>query len=149
MMIHNIDGINTIINIIKSNIAKGFIVKPDQTLEKTYLVKQNKFFAHGKTLKEALKSLEKKIIANLEPEEVIEKFLDEVDLEKKYTGQYFFDWHGKLTGSCLQGRETFIKNNGIKLTDKYTVFEFIELVKNEFGGEIIKMLEDRIKEVKN
>lgn len=39
------------------------------------------------------------------------------------------------------GRDNFIKNNKIDiLKDKFTVLEFIELTKNQYGGDVIKQL---------
>ena len=58
--VYNIDGVNTIIKTIKGNIAKGFILRNDLTLVPCYIVKNDYFFAHGDTIKAALKSLQEK-----------------------------------------------------------------------------------------
>jgi len=50
---------------------------------------------------------------------------------KKYKGSVFFDWHHYLTGSCLMGRESFVKNHGINLDDEFTVDEFIKLCRDD------------------
>ena len=136
----------TIIKSIKGNVARGYIVNHDLTMDNTYIVKNddNKYFAHGKTIKEAMQSLQDKIIADMGTEEVIDMFLMEVDKRKKYTASYFFDWHGKLTGSCLQGRESFVKNKCIDLTKNMTLGEFLEITKHEYGGEIIEQIIEKI-----
>jgi hypothetical protein len=79
-------------------------------------------------------------------EERIEMFLEEFNLSDKYSAKLFFDWHFKLTGSCKMGRLSFVKNNGIDLeNDYYTVAEFVELVENDYGSEVIKELKNKIK----
>ena len=144
----SIDGIDTAITHIRGGVvAKGFILKDDLTLESCYIIKRDGFFAHGKTIKEAARDVEEKILNNLPIQERIELFRKEFpDLNKKYPAKKFFDWHNKLTGSCLQGRESFCKSKGINvLKDKYTVFEFVEITKNSYNGNIIKMIVDNEK----
>ena len=141
--VYLVDGIQTIITKIRNNIAKGFILKDDLTLKPCYVVKSNNMFAHGKDLKEAMKSLQEKIFEDLSEEERIDMFLNEFEKDKKYKGHVFFDWHNKLTGSCLMGRELFVEENELDLEKEYTVDEFIELTKNAYGSKIIKDLEKR------
>lgn len=60
---------------------------------------------------------------------------------KKYSAKDLFIWHHVLTGSCKAGREAFCKDKGIDVdNDRFTVYEFIELTKNSYGGEIIRKL---------
>ena len=141
--VYLVDGIQTIITKIRNNIAKGFILKDDLTLEPCYVVKANNMFAHGKDLKEAMKSLQEKIFEDLSEEERIDMFLNEFEKGKKYKGHIFFDWHNKLTGSCLMGRELFVEENELDLEKEYTVDEFIELTKDAYGSEIIKDLKKK------
>ena len=141
-LVHNIDNIQTIIKTIKHNLAKGFIVNDDLTLTETYIVKSidSRYFAHGENVKSAMESLENKIVADLDEEEIIEMFLKEINKNKKYSVKYFFDWHGKLTGSCLQGRESFIKNKNISLDSEIDFKEFIEICKSQYGWSVIEKL---------
>ena len=141
-IVYNIDDIRTIIRSIKGQIAKGFIINNDLTLINTFVVKSldSKYFAHGKAVKEAFASLEEKIIADLDVDERIEMFLKDIDKNKKYPLQYFFEWHGKLTGSCLQGRESFIFNKGLTLEDEMDFNGFVEICENQYGWEVIKQL---------
>lgn len=145
--IYNIDYVSTIIKSIHNNVAKGFIFKQDLTLEKCYIAKGQNKFAHGKTIKEALRDLEEKIMKNIDTEEVISRFKEEfTDYTKKYKASDFYQWHNYLTGSCEMGRKVFAKEHNINIgKDKMTVQEFIELTKNSYGGEIIKELEEAIK----
>lgn len=147
-MIYLIDEIPTIIKNIHNNIAKGYILNNDLSLMPCYIAKRNNLFAHGKTIKEAVEALQDKIFARLDIEERIDLFLKEFsDIDKKYPAKAFYDWHNKLTGSCEMGRDMFVKNGGYDLEkDMFTVKEFINITRNEYGGDIIKQLEDKINE---
>ena len=143
MEIYEIDGIQTIITSVKLSLGKGFILENDLTLTPCYIVKGDGYFAHGKTIKEANEALRSKIFENMDEEEAIEKFVNTFERRKRYSGKDFFEWHHYLTGSCLMGRENFVKNNSIDLDDTYTVNEFIEICENAYGGETIKKLKER------
>ena len=145
--IYIIDGVNTIIKSIHNNIARGYIVKNDFTFKKCYIAKGQNKFAHGETIKQALKDLEEKIMEDIDIEEVIEKFTNKFpDYTKKYKASDFYQWHNYLTGSCEMGREVFAKEHNINIgKDKMTVQEFIELTENQYGGEIIKELKQYYK----
>lgn len=139
--VYEIDNVNTIITVAHNNIAKGFIVKHDLTLVPTYVVKGSNLFAHGKTLKEAFNALEQKIYANLDTKEAIKLFKEKFNNKDSYSGHDFFNWHHIITGSCLQGRNEFISNGGYNLDDKYTVKQFLKIVKNAYGWSMLKELE--------
>jgi hypothetical protein len=141
--VRSIDDIPTIITNLKGNIAKGFILNSDFTLSPCFVVKHNNLFAHGETLHEAQQALESKLFDEMEVEEKIEMFLKEFEPNKKYKGSVFFDWHNKLTGSCVMGRTIFIRDNNLSLDDEYTVDEFIAITENSYGSEIIKQLKAR------
>ena len=143
-----VDGISTIINQVRNNVAKGFILNNDFTLTPCFIVKGHNKFAHGETLKKAMEDLENKIFEDMDTDEAIKMFLKEFsNLDKKYPAKSFYIWHNRLTGSCEMGRNTFVKNGGYNLeNDTFTVQEFIDITKNDFGGDIIKQLERTIKE---
>ena len=145
--VYMIDEVQTIISQIKGQVAKGFILNKDFTLEPCYVVKGNGYFAHGKSISEAQISLREKIFEDMNSDEAIDKFLETFELDKTYKGTEFFEWHHYLTGSCLMGRESFVKNHGLDLEKEYTVAEFIELTENDYGSEIIKQLKERWNEV--
>lgn len=136
-----IDGVATIITHILRNVARGFVVNSDLTLTKTYVAKGNNSFAHGSTLREAVESLRKKIVANLNIDERIEEFKKRFNKKDKYLGSEFYEWHHLLTGSCLQGRNQFIKEKELSLEDSFTVNEFLEIVRGAYGWETLKELE--------
>ena len=145
--VYMIDGVSTVIEQVKGNLAKGFIVHRDLTTEKCCVVKQGRFFAHGATIKQAEESLREKIFADMDTDEKIDAFLSEFKQGVKYPAKAFYEWHNKLTGSCEFGRNAFVRDHGIDLENgMYTVEEFIEITKNDFGGEIIQQIEERINE---
>ena len=140
--VYMIDDMPTIIKSIRSNVAKGFILNSDFTLEETYVVKENNTFAHGKTLHEAFQSLQEKLYDGSTEEERLETFKEHFkDFSIKYSAKELFAWHHVLTGSCKQGRESFCKSHGIDLdNDMFTIYEFIELTKSSYGGDTIRKL---------
>lgn len=140
--VYMIDEVQTIIKSIRNNIAKGFILNSDLTLTPCYIVKQNNTFSHGKTLHDAMVSLQEKLFNNLSEEERIEEFVKCHEKDKKYSNKDFFEWHNKLTGSCLAGRNAFVKDHCIDIDGESTVEEFIKLTENSYGGNIIKKLKE-------
>ena len=147
MCINIIDGIKTIITHLRGDIAKGFIVNNELTLTPCFVVKKGYLFAHGETLRQANDSLKGKILLSSSVDERVDAFLLEFNLTDKYSVNLFSDWHFKLTGSCKTGRNSFLINNGINLDDTFTVSEFIEKIKNEYGGEVIRNLSERISNI--
>jgi len=139
-----IDGVQTIILSVKGNLAKGLIVNDDLSTTKCYIAKAENMFAHGETVKQAIQDLQVKLLENLPPEKRIEKFKEYFySITKKYKALDFYNWHTSLTGSCDLGKKSFISNKNIDLDkDKFTVKEFIELVKDSYGSEVIKKLND-------
>ena len=140
-----VDRMATIIKQVKGNLAKGFIINADLTTENCYVVKSGSLFAHGRTLEEVRKALQDKIFDDMDVDEKINLFLEKFNMTDEYPAKDFYEWHHVLTGSCEMGRNAFVKNHGIDLeNDKYTVREFIDLTKDDYGGDVIKSLEERI-----
>ena len=145
--VYYIDNIPTVIQRVHLNLAKGFVVNADLTTSSCFVCKGEDKFAHGETFADAMKALQDKIFEEMDTEEKIEAFLKEFQPNVKYKARIFYEWHHKLTGSCEFGRNSFIKNHGIDLENgTYTVEEFIEYTKNDFGSEIIQQLAERLKE---
>lgn len=143
-----VDGIQTAINKVIGNFAKGFIINKDLTTETCYVAKSGNTFSHGKTIHEAHEALMEKLLEEMPVEERIENFLKEFPGNKKFKVIEFYKWHHILTGSCKFGRDQFAKEHGIDLeNDEFTVKEFVELTKNSYGGEIIKEIERRVSDV--
>ena len=137
----------TVILKVHGNLAQGFTINRDLTTQSCFIAKGENKFAHGATFAEAYKALQDKIFDDMDVEEKIAVFLKEFQPDVKYNARLFYEWHHKLTGSCEFGRNSFVKNHDINLdTGMYTVNEFIEITKNDFGGDIIRQIEERIKE---
>ena len=145
--VYQVDYIPTVFTHIKGNVAKGFILQNDLTMTPCYVVKGNNLFAHGDTLREAMQALTDKMFENMPEEERIAEFIKaHPDPEKAYPNEDLFSWHNKLTGSCLAGRNAFVKDRGLSLDGETTVTAFIALTKNAYGGSTIKELEKAYKQ---
>lgn len=139
--VYLIDGIQTIIKSVHGNIAQGFIINSDLTLQPCYIVKENNKFAHGDTLHDAFTSLQEKLYDDSTEEERIEAFVKKFpDYDTPYPNRDLFAYHHVLTGSCRMGREIFCKDKGINLDDSTTVRDFVSLTKDSYGSETIRML---------
>ena len=141
MTIYRIDDTPTIITSVKGNVAKGFILQSDLSLTPCYVVKGSNLFAHGNDLHEAMAALTDKMFDDMPEEERVAAFIKaHPDKDKAYPNQDLFDWHHRLTGSCMAGRNAFIKDRGLTLDGETTVEEFIKLTENAYGGSTIKAL---------
>ncbi len=139
--VHLIDGIQTIIKSVHGNIAQGFILKSDLTLQPCYIVKERNHFAHGDTLHDAFTSLQEKLYDGSTEEERIEAFVKKFpNYDTPYPNRDLFAYHHVLTGSCRMGRESFCKDKGINLDGSTTVREFVSLTKDNYGSETIRKL---------
>ena len=141
-----IDMLPTIIIQVNGNFAKGYIIKEDLTLESCYIAKVGNFFAHGKTLKDAVTDAVKKQRKNMSIEERIKNFVETFgSLNSEHTGKEYYDWHHFLTGSCQIGRDKFCKAHDIALSKKYTVKYFLDITKNSYGSNVIKLVREAYK----
>lgn len=139
--VYLIDGIQTIIKSVRGNIAQGFILNSDLTLQPCYIVKEQNYFAHGDTLHDAFTSLQEKLYDDSTEEERIEAFVKEFpDYDTPYPNRDLFAYHHVLTGSCRMGRESFCKDKGINLDGSTTVRDFVSLTKDSYGSETIHKL---------
>ena len=141
--IYIIDGIGTLIDSVHGNFAKGHILNSDLTTLSCFIAKCGNFFAHGKTLKQAMSDAQEKYNANKPLEERILEFNKKYpDRDKKIPASELFSWHHILTGSCLMGRKYFCEQHNLDYVNgEYTVNEFIAITKYAYGGDIIEKLE--------
>ena len=145
--VYYIDGVPTVIEKVHGNLAKGYTVNGDLTTEGCFIAKGGNKFAHGETSKGAREALQDKLFSDMDTEERIDAFLEVFKPGIKYPAKVFYEWHHKLTGSCEFGRNSFVRNHGIDLEGgTYTLEEFIVITKNDYGGEIIRQIAERIKE---
>ena len=142
-VVDNVDSLPTIITQVSGNFAKGCIVNKDLTLESCYIAKVGNFFAHGKTLKDAVTDAEKKKGKRMSIEGRIKRFVEIFgSLNSEHTGKEYYDWHHILTNSCQMGRDKFCEAHDIDLSKKYTVKYFLDITKNSYGSNIIKLVRE-------
>ena len=139
--VYLVDGVPTIFTSVHGNAAKGFILQSDLTMTPCCIVKNASCFAHGDDLHKAMQALMDKMFEGMSEEERITEFVKaHPDKDKAYPNKELFDWHNKLTGSCMAGRNAFVKDRGLTLDGETTVTEFIRLTENSYGGSTIKKL---------
>jgi hypothetical protein len=111
--------------------------------EKAFIAKMSGFFAHGKTLKEAFNAVKEKYLNIMDIEEKKKRFVELFpNKEKKYLIKDLYQWHGIITGSCNFGRDRFIEEHNINIEGKMSINQFFKITENEYGGNIIKSLEE-------
>ena len=139
--VHQIDGIPTIIDRVHGNIAQGRILRDNLTTQKCYIVRNDRYFAHGDTVREAMEALISKEFDGMPEAERIAAFRREFpETDKPYPNKSLFDWHNRLTGSCLAGRRAFVQDHGLSMEGKTTVREFIRLTEDAYGGSTVQKL---------
>jgi hypothetical protein len=83
-------------------------------------------------------ALTDKLFDDMPEEERIAEFIKtHPDPNAAYPNQDLFEWHHRLTGSCLAGRNAFVKNKGLSLDGETTVQDFITLTKYAYNGSVI------------
>ena len=141
--VHYIDNMPTIITAVRGNIAQGGIVKQDFTLRPCYIARVGECFAHGDTLHDAVRDATAKALQAEPIEERVARFKTAYpDFNKPVPCRELFDWHHVLTGSCEAGRRQFCRDHDIDLDASYTVRYFIDITREAFGGDVIKLLDD-------
>ena len=139
-----IDGVPTIIKSVKGNYARGYIINSDLTIKPCYVARVDNSFAHGETLKDAVRDAENKALEDMPTEARIDRFVAEFPtLTEQHTGKEFYDWHHILTGSCEMGRNEFCKTHNVQMDELYSVDYFLNLVADSYGKDIIKQVRER------
>ena len=143
-----IDGVYTVVYQLHGDIAKGAILNKDLSLEPCYVVKRDGVFAHGVTLHEAQEALISKLFDTLPEAERIEAFCEEFkNPDAVYPVRTFFEWHHRLTGSCEAGRRAFAKDHALDIENgTMSVWEFLNLTKDAYGGSTIRKVLKRAEE---
>jgi hypothetical protein len=130
--VDRIDLIPTIISAVFGNFAKAKIIHEDFTTEDCYVAKNETTYAHGKTLKDALASLNFKLHKNnYNPEELAK----ELKTRKMTRYDYML-----ITGACDFGTTRWLKENSIPLDTEMWIKEFYKKYNNlkPYGFEIFK-----------
>ena len=135
-----VDGVLTVFRSIHKNIARGWVLKYDMALVPCFVVKSGALFAHGETLRDAMSALRDKLFEDMPEEDRIKAFVEAHKPGIAVSNQELFDWHHRLTGSCLMGRKEFVERHGINLDGSTTPEEFIRLTEHAYGGDVIRKL---------
>lgn len=94
----------------------------------------------------AMAALTDKLFDDMPEEDRIAEFVKTFpEKDKPYPNQDLFDWHHRLTGSCMAGRNAFVKDRGLTLDGCTTVAAFIQLTENAYGGSTIRKLKEQYK----
>ena len=146
--VYQIDDVQTLLDHVHGNVARGRILQDDLTTVDCYIVKQGSLFAHGETLRKAMDALRDKLFEDMPEDERIAEFAKVHVWGKQYPSADYYEWHHRLTGSCDMGRSEFAKRHGYRLTDDelLTVEEFIKLTENSYGGSVIRKLREAYQE---
>ena len=137
--VYYIDDVPTLIDRVRNNVARGYIINADKTISDSYIVRIGNSFAHGKTLHAAHSDAMFKHMRNIPEEERIAEFIKAYpDLNTEYPCKDLFKWHNILTGSCEMGRMQFCKDYQIDLDSQYSIRFFLDITKDAYGGEVIK-----------
>ena len=146
--VYYIDEVPTVITAVNGYYAKGFIVTSKFTLSPCFVAKYADeyicIFAHGETLKDAVKALEDKKEEAISVEQKIELVCKKYKIDQKFTGKFFYDLHHYLTGSCDIGRKTFFEDHNLSLDKLYSFKDFIALTENAYNGKVIKLLKEKM-----
>ena len=134
--IYYIDDTPTVIESLRGNYARGFIVGKDLQPRPCFIARVGNCYAHGDTLRQARSDAEEKWMEDRPLEERIADFVaSHPELDEPYDD--LFKWHHILTGSCEAGRKEGCRIHGFLPTDAITVRSFIELTRDDYGRDAI------------
>jgi len=139
-----VDSIPCVFESVHENWAAVLVInRDDSTTKPAFLARQDGYFAHGETIREAFAAVTEKVMDNMDVDEKKRSFVEKFPaLTDEYPAMDFFAWHHVITGSCEYGRKSFAEENGIDLAGTMTVKKFFELTRAAYGGERIKELEE-------
>lgn len=138
-----IDDVPTLIDSVHGDHARGFIINRDLTISPCYIARVENSFAHGDTLRQAVRDAVAKEMEKAPLEERIARFVAEYpDPDASVPFRTLYDWHHILTGSCMMGRDQFTREHDLDTDADYTPRYFIGITSNAYGKEAIKALAD-------
>ena len=111
----------------KSGNVEVYKVKNNDSTKHSFIVKEGNLFSHGKTIKEAKKSLLYKI-----SDRDTSKFSN-LTLKSKLNLRKSIEAYRTITGSCEEMTRSFVEDN---MEDRdYTIKELIKITKGQYGCE--------------
>jgi len=123
-----------IVDNILSKVLKrrGNIIKVQNHSDSTesYIIEQNGYYSHGRTLEEARESLVYKLSTR-----DLSEFKD-LTLESVLTKEEAIRTYMSITGACALGTKRFIDSREIK--EEYSIKEIISITRGQYGNEKFK-----------
>ena len=112
-------------------------VRDNAETKKTYYVtEKDGFYAHGETIEKAIKDVDFKILYAQGLEENVKRI--------KSQGYMTAQDYRLLTGSCEQGTQRWLDENGYTWEDKKTIDEVLELTKNAYAHDnLVRALKEK------
>lgn len=130
------DNIKSAVIETKSKVKKVKLIDSDNNIitdKVSYVVANgNGNFAHGRTIKEAKKSLLYKI-SNRD----VSKYTN-LTLESEITFEEAIKMYRVITGACEFGVKNFVEQYKIDEKKKYTIKEIIELTEGQYGNQLLR-----------
>ena len=96
-------------------------------MEQCYLAKVGDYWAHGKTVKEAIQDAKYKATLNADISDVV--------AEIKQTGIVTIAQYRAITGACREGCRRFLQSIGKPDATELPLADVMEQVKNHYGFE--------------
>ena len=128
------DGEYIIVDDILSKVLKrkGNVLKVinHSDTEESYIVEQNGYYSHGRTLDEARESL----VYKLSTRDLSE--FKSLTLESVLSRDEAIRMYMSVTGACAFGTKQFIESRDIK--EEYSIKEIINLTTGQYGNERLK-----------
>jgi hypothetical protein len=139
-----VDSIPCIFKSAHENWASVLVINcNDYTTKPAFLARQDGYYAHGETIREAFAAVTEKVMDNMDFDEKKNSFREKFpSMTVFYPAMDFFAWHNVITGSCEYGRKAFAEEHGVNLDGLMTVGRFFELTRGAYGGELIQELEE-------
>ena len=139
--VYYIDNTPTLIDQVRGDIARGFIVKRDLSLDPCFVARFGNSFAHGKTAHDALRDAREKELERSPIEDRIASFIDAFpDPDAMVSFRDLYTWHHVLTGSCTMGRDQFTREHCLDIEGVYTPRYFMTITRNAYGRDAIRQL---------
>lgn len=114
---------------------------------KIFFIEQNGFCGQGTTERGALLDLKRKIFNSKTTDQLIQDFVSNFSIDEVHTVEEWIEIHHEYIGSCGRGAYKFIKMSGLKMYEKKTTAEFLEIVKAAYKTELIEQIQQRYQEL--
>lgn len=135
-----IHGRLTHIDDITDNVSTGYALARNGKKIPFYAIKEGEYVGIGIGYAGAMDSILYQQITKTTPDAIAAEFWKVHNTTDYYTVEDFWQWYRRLTGACYGGSIQFLEDRGMKMSDKYTVSQFVDIVQGEQGGSIISKL---------